>query len=162
MERIEKIHLLSQELIPIVNDIEPEAKQVVMDHVAGCETCQELYANAHKLDEDFPTKNKQQTEIKPLKKLVQFNRGIKLLLILVRLAILSYIIYSGTNFFDMAPPSSGFPFIQASILMFYLPAAVFLLVFTFIFLSKKWLYSSLCADLFIIFFLNKLLELIIF
>src|SRR5690625_2396538 len=94
MDETNKVHLLSRELIPIINDIEPETKELVMNHIATCELCQELYANAYELDQLFPEKETEPVAIKPLKKLVQFNKGIKWLLIMIRVGILSYAVFS--------------------------------------------------------------------
>lgn len=161
-EEEKKVHYLAQELIPIVEDLEPEAKKIVMEHIERCESCQKYYSNSYSLDNDLPTKNHEQIEVKPLKKLVQFNKGIKLLLIMVRVIILLYVILSGLLYGEWDNMSDAYPYIQTIIYIVYLPAAVFLLVFTFVFLNKKWLYSSLVTDIVIVFSLDFFLKLILF
>lgn len=161
MNESSKVHLLVYELIPIVNDIELETKEVVMDHIATCKLCQTLYASAYELDHAFPEKNDESVEIRPLKKLVQFNKGIKLLLIMIRVAILSYIFYSGITYLDLVTIPNAYHYIQSSIYLFYLPASLFLIVFTFVFLNKKWLIYSIVLDVTIIFALNIIFKLFI-
>lgn len=161
-EEEKKVHYLAQELIPIVEDLEPEAKKIVMEHIERCESCQKYYSNSYSLDNELPTKNHEQIEVKPLKKLVQFNKGIKLLLIMVRVIILLYVILSGVLYGKWDSMSDAYPYIQTIIYIVYLPAAVFLLVFTFVFLNKKWLYSSLLTDIVIVFSLDFFLKLILF
>lgn len=161
-EEEKKVHYLAQELIPIVEDLEPEAKKIVMEHIERCESCQKYYSNSYSLDNELPTKNHEQIEVKPLKKLVQFNKGIKLLLIMVRVIILLYVILSGVMYGKWDSISDAYPYIQTIIYIVYLPAAVFLLVFTFVFLNKKWLYSSLLTDIVIVFSLDFFLKLVLF
>lgn len=163
MDEATKIHLLSYELIPIIDDIEPETKAVVMNHIATCESCQTLYASAYELDYAFPLleKNDELVEVQPLKKLVQFNQGIKLLLIMIRVAILSYIFYSGIAYSSVVTNPDIYHYIQSSLYLFYLPAVLFLNVFTFVFLNKKWLIYSLVADVTIIFVLGFIFKLFI-
>lgn len=162
MNETHKIHLLSRELIPILNDIEPETKEIVLEHIALCSSCQALYENAHELDRAFleeKDKPTQPKEVQPLKKLVQFNRGIKLLLIMIRVAILSYAGYTALALADFIVSADVYFDIQATIYFFYLPASVFLLVFTFVFLNKRWFMYSIGADVFVIFGLNIIYKL---
>ena len=161
MDEANKIHLLSYELIPIVNDIEPGTKEVVMAHIATCRLCQELYANAYVLDHAFLEKNEETVEIRPLKKLVQFNKGIKLLLIMIRVAILSYIVYSGVAYLELVTIPNAYHYIQSSVYLFYLPASLFLIVFTFVFLNKKWLIYSIIVDVTIIFAVANVFKLFV-
>lgn len=68
-----EIHLLSQELIPVLNEVDTEPKQIVLDHIDHCEVCQELYAHANEYDKQFPEADvSSDVDIKPLKKLAQF------------------------------------------------------------------------------------------
>lgn len=163
METHRKIHLLSQELIPVINDLDAEPKQVVLNHIKRCEECNHLYKSTVDFANSFPEAEIQDDiEIKPLKKLVQFNTGLKLLLIAVRVLILFYIFYSGFNYYDLE--TSGdllVTVVQSTILLFYLPAAVFLNIFTFIFFNKKWAWISAAADLMIILLTDNILQLFI-
>lgn len=162
MDEVRKVHILAQELIPIVKDIEPDARKIVMDHIENCESCQKSYSDSYNLDMEIPDKSHEQMEIKPLKKLVQFNKGIKLLLIMIRVVILSYVIFSSLMIFDLENFTDAYPFIQSTLYIFYLPTAIFLLVFTFVFLNKKWLFVSLVWDVVTIFSLDFFLKLMIF
>jgi len=162
MDETNKVHLLSRELIPIINDIEPETKELVMNHIATCELCQELYANAYELDQLFPEKETEPVAIKPLKKLVQFNKGIKWLLIMIRVGILSYAVFSAIAYLGYGMRTDIYLDIQATIYFLYLPSSLFLLVFTFVFLNKKWLIYSVVVDVIIIFGLDIVFNLLLF
>ncbi|WP_010651557.1 hypothetical protein [Oceanobacillus massiliensis] len=160
MDEYKKIHLLSQELIPIIDELDIKPKQIVLDHIEDCDACKSLYSNVFDFDNNFPEPEYSKgVEIKPLKKLAQFNTGLKLLLIAVRVIILFYIFYS--SFHYIALESSREMIIasfQAGVFLFYLPAAVFLLVFTFTFFSKRWLWISLAADVVIVLLFGNILQ----
>ncbi|AOV07986.1 hypothetical protein [Sporosarcina ureilytica] len=157
MNHDQKIHLLAQELIPVINDLDNEPKKIILDHMKDCAACKDLYSNTLEFEENMPALNPpDDIEVKPLKKLVQFNTGLKLLLVAIRGLILFYILYtsirfSGTDLIDLS-------FVQPAIFLFYTPAVIFLLIFTFTFFNKKWLWGSLVTDLFIILFLGKVLQ----
>lgn len=155
----EKIHLLSQELIPIIDDLDEKPKQIVLEHIEECDECKRLYSEMVDMDKEIPELTyDEKVEIKPLKKLVQFNTGLKLLLIAVRVIILFYISYSSFRFYDLESLDQMIAAFQGGILLFYFPAAVFLLVFTFTFFNKKWLWISLTADVIIIFLFGNILQ----
>ncbi|WP_077604948.1 hypothetical protein [Oceanobacillus sojae] len=159
MDDQEKIHLLSQELIPIIDDLDEETKQIVLEHIEECDKCKKLYSEMVDMDKEIPEHAyDEDVEIKPLKKLVQFNTGLKLLLIAVRIIILFYISYSSFRFHDLESLDQMIAAFQGGILLFYFPAAVFLLVFTFTFFNKKWLWISLTADIIIIFLFGNILQ----
>lgn len=159
MDTYRKIHLLSQELIPVINDLGEEPKQIILEHIKECGDCRKLYDSAVEFDESMPKQDfSEDVELKPLKKLVQFNTGLKLLLVTVRVLILFYIFYSSFSYYNESAPLLMGQF-YSGILLFYIPAAIFLLVFTFTFFNKKWIWTSLAADLVIIFLLGNIVEL---
>lgn len=98
-------------------------------------------------------------DLKPLKKLVQFNNGLKLLLVTVRALILFYIVYSSFKYYGAESVTSLLEYFKSGIVIFYTPAAIFLLVFTFTFFNKKWVWISLVTDLVIILLLDKVVQL---
>lgn len=152
------IHLLVRELIPVINDLDDEPKQIILDHIKNCDDCMRIYTNTLEFEESMPAlEYPDNVELRPLKKLVQFNTGLKLLLIAIRVMILIFILYSSFGFSSMN--LQNLSFMQSALFLFYTPAAIFLLVFTFTFFDKKWLWTSLLADLFVIIFLNKILQL---
>lgn len=152
------IHLLAQELIPVINDLDDEPKQIILNHIKECDECKGLYTNTLEFDENMPTiEYPDSVELKPLKKLVQFNIGLKLLLVVIRGLILFYILYPYFSFSSL--DSVDVSFVQSALFLFYTPAAIFLLIFTFTFFNKKWLWISLLTDVFIIMFLSKILQL---
>ena len=159
MDSFKKIHLLSLELIPIINDLDDEPRQVVLEHITYCEDCKKLYASTENFNSSMPKQEyAENVEVKPLKKLVQFNNGLKLLLITVRALILFYIVYSSLKYYDVESVTSMLGYFRSGIFLFYIPAAIFLLVFTFTFFNKKWIWISLVIDLVIILFLEKVLQ----
>ncbi|BAC13205.1 hypothetical protein [Oceanobacillus iheyensis HTE831] len=160
MDANTKIHLLSKELIPVINDIDNKPKQIILDHIIDCEDCRNLYNHSVEFDENMPKNNySNDVELKPLKKLVQFNTGLKLLLIAVRAIILFYILYSSFKYYNVESVIRTLDYFWSVIFLFYIPAAVFLLVFTITFFNKKWIWMSLIVDLFIIVFLGNILQL---
>lgn len=155
-----KIHFLSRELIPIINDLDDEPKQIILEHITDCDYCKKLYESTENFNNNMPKQDySENVDLKPLKKLVQFNNGLKLLLITVRALILFYIFYSSFQFFGTNSVSSLLEYFKSGIFIFYTPAAIFLLVFTFTFLNKKWVWLSLVSDLVIILFLDNLVQL---
>lgn len=159
MDSFNKIHLLSLELIPIINDLDEEPRQVILEHITYCEDCRKLYDNTENFNNTLPKHDySENVELKPLKKLVQFNNGLKLLMITVRAIILFYIVYSSFKYNGAESVASLLEYIKSGIFLFYIPAAIFLLVFTFTFFNKKWLWISLVTDLVIILFLAKVLQ----
>lgn len=160
MDSFKKIHLLSQELIPIINDLDDEPRQVILEHITNCEDCKILYDSTENFNKTMPMHDySENVELKPLKKLVQFNNGLKLLLITVRALILFYIVYSSFKYYDAQSVTSLLEYFRSGIFIFYIPASIFLLVFTFTFFNKKWIWISLVTDLVIILFLEKVLKL---
>lgn len=158
MNEFKKIHLLAHELIPVINDLNEEPKQIILDHIKNCDDCKRLYNNALEFDGSIPVLNySNDVELKPLKKLVQFNTGLKLLMIAVRAVILFYILYSSYIFSSV--DSIDFSYIQSALFLFYTPAVIFLLIFTFTFFNKKWFWISLLTDLFIVLFLSEIVQL---
>lgn len=162
MDAYKKIHLLSQELIPVINDLDDEPKQIILEHITGCEDCKKLYDSTEDFNKSMPKQEySENVELKPLKKLVQFNNGLKALLITVRALILFYIFYSSFKYYDGESVTSMLEFFRSGMFLFYTPAAIFLLVFTFTFFNKKWVWISLVTDLVIIVFLEKVLQLLL-
>ncbi|MER2154032.1 MAG: zf-HC2 domain-containing protein [Solibacillus sp.] len=160
MDSFNKIHLLSLELIPIINDLDEEPRQVILEHITYCEDCRKLYDNTENFNNTLPKHDySENVELKPLKKLVQFNNGLKLLMITVRAITLFYIVYSSFKYNGAESVPSLLEYIKSGIFLFYIPAAIFLLVFTFTFFNKKWFWISLVTDLVIIIFLEKVLQL---
>ncbi|MBD8034077.1 MULTISPECIES: hypothetical protein [Solibacillus] len=160
MDSFKKIHLLSLELIPIINDLDDGPRQVVLEHITDCKDCKNLYDSTEHFNSSMPKQDySENVELKPLKKLVQFNNGLKLLLITVRALILFYIVYSSFKYYGAESVTSLLEYFRSGIFLFYIPAAIFLLVFTFTFFNKNWVWISLVIDLVIILFLEKVLQL---
>ncbi|MGM9986217.1 MAG: hypothetical protein ACI35O_03210 [Bacillaceae bacterium] len=159
MDATEKIHLLSRELVLVINDIDEDARKVVLEHIRHCTECQHLYLNVKEMEENYPQATiVNEIEIKPLKKLVQFNRSLKLLLIVIRAVILLSIIYSGIQFYDWETSAqSAINYIQNVTFFFYFPASIFLTIFTLVFFNKKWIWLSIIFDLIIILFIDSII-----
>lgn len=154
MNEQEKIHLLTAELIPLIDDVEAETKEVMEAHIKECQSCQIIYKQMNEWEEAIPTQQtRNETEIKPFKKLAQFNRGLKVSLIAIRVVILVFLI--GLDILIMEP--NNFLYLRGITIMFYAPASIFLLVFTYVFLQRRWFSLSLIADSMIIFILTFLL-----
>ncbi|WP_113929462.1 hypothetical protein [Bacillus sp. P14.5] len=148
----EKIHHLCKELIPLMDDVDHFTKDILMDHIQECRTCQQSYAKINEFSENFSSpKVQEEVEIPPLKKLAQFNTGLKILLIGIRVVILFYLIFSSLKFSDgMSLSETTIQHLEAGIFLFYFPTAIFLTVFSFIFFNKKWSFFSLCLDILVI------------
>lgn len=163
MDVNQKIHLLTRELIPVINDLEDETVKVVLEHIHNCTKCQHLYSKVMEVEKNYPKAPiSNEMEIKPLKKLVQFHQGLKLLFFSIRAVIIFYIIYSGLSFYDLETSSqAAIDYIQGVTFLFYFPASLFLIIFTIVFFNKKWIWISIILDLFIIFFVDRLIALFI-
>lgn len=159
MHKQDKIHILSQELIPVLDDLDEEARNIVLEHVQHCKKCQHLYSTIVEIDENAPqTPLPDEVEMKPLKKLVQFNQGLKLVLFMIRIVLLAFIFYSSVQFYDWTiAAQAATEYIQAVIFFFYFPAALFLTIFSFIFLNKRWFVFSVIFDISIILLFDRLI-----
>jgi hypothetical protein len=161
MEESQKIHILSRELIPVFDELEQETKEVVLEHIQDCSECWQLLNELAEGNYPMVERN-EEVGIKPLKKLVQFNRGIKWLFISIRAFILFYIIYSSFHFYNWElSADAAIEYIKSVTFMFYFPAAIFLLVFTMIFFNKRWIMLSILFDLGIILFLDTFMSIFI-
>ncbi|MFJ7733739.1 hypothetical protein ACIQXF_17880 [Lysinibacillus sp. NPDC097231] len=158
MEDSQKIHILSRELISVFDELEQETKEVVLEHIQDCNECRQLFNEL--AEGNYPMLERSaEVEIKPLKKLVQFNHGLKWLFISVRAFILFYIIYSSFHFYNWElSADAAIEYIKSVTFMFYFPAAIFLSVFTMTFFTKRWTILSILFDLGIIFFLDTFMS----
>lgn len=162
MDDTKKIHLLCQELIPVIDELDDEPKQIILEHITNCEDCRKLYDSTVDFDKNMPKQDySEDVEIKPLKKLVQFNTGLKLLLITVRALILFYIFNSSYKYYGVDSVTPMLEYFRSGIFLFYVPATIFLLVFTLTFFNKKWIWITLVIDLLIIIFLDNIVQLIL-
>lgn len=159
MDEKEKIHILSQELIPVMDDLDEAARNVVLEHMRHCKKCENLYSSMTEIDENSPhTPLLAEVEMKPLKKLLQFNQGLKLVLFFIRIALLAFIFFSAVVFYDWTiAAQAAVDYIQSVTFFFYFPTALFLTIFTFIFLNKKWFMLSLIFDIIIILFFDHII-----
>ena len=159
MNKQDKIHILSQELIPVMDDLDEEARNIVLEHMQHCKKCQTFYSSIAEIDEYAPqTPFPDEVEMKPLKKLVQFNQGLKLVLLMIRIIILAFIFYSAVQFYDWTlAAQAAVDYIQAVTFFFYFPAALFLTIFSFIFLNKKWFVLSFIFDISIVLLFDHLI-----
>ena len=162
MNKHEKIHILSQELIPVMDDLDEEARNVVLEHMQHCKKCHHLYSTIAEIDENAPQSPfANEVEMKPLKKLVQFNQGLKLVLLIIRIVLLAFIFYSAVQFYDWTiAAKAAVEYIQAVTFYFYFPAALFLTIFSFIFLNKKWFVFSLLFDISVILLFDHLIAIL--
>lgn len=158
MEDSQKIHILSRELIPVFDELEQETKEVVLEHIQDCSECRQLFNDL--AEENYPILERdEEVGLKPLKKLVQFNRGLKWLFISIRALILFCIIYSSFHFYDWElSADAAIGYIKNVTFMFYFPAAIFLSVFTMTFFTKRWIILSILFDLGIILFLDTFMS----
>ena len=163
MDEKEKIHILSQELIPVMDDLDESARNVVLEHIRHCKKCQHLYSSMTEIDENSPhTSFSREVEIKPLRKLVQFNQGLKLVLLVIRIVLLAFILYSAFQFYDWTiAAQAAMDYIQGVTFLFYFPVALFLTIFTFMFFNKKWSVFSFIFDIIIILFFDHIIALFI-
>jgi|GEM_PF-4148257 len=161
MTEHEKIHILVQELIPVFDDLESDAKRIVQEHMKTCQACRRLSEQAEDWANDQASLQTEDTaEVKPLRRLIAMNKSIKLFLIAVRAFIFIYVvgrslllIYRGEDLLK------GMEMIKSGLFIFYMPASIFLLAFTSVFLNSRWLKVSFFADVMILFVFGYLLNL---
>ncbi|MGE7947460.1 zf-HC2 domain-containing protein [Lysinibacillus sp. NPDC093688] len=158
MEDSQKIHILSRELISVFDELEQETQEVVLEHIQDCSECRQLFNEL--AEGNYPMLERhEEVKIKPLKKLVQFNHGLKWLFISIRALILFYILYSSFHFYNWElSADAALEYIKSVTFIFYFPVAIFLSVFTIVFFSKRWIIPSILFDLGIIFFLDTLIS----
>ncbi|AKG03404.1 hypothetical protein AAV35_000470 [Salimicrobium jeotgali] len=151
-EHERKIHKLCQELIPVFDELDAETQEIINEHVQYCSICDNMLDKWDFLNESVGSTEinvGNDFEIKPLKKLIHINRGLRLLVILVRVLVLFVISFNTLRFHESGDALALQTF-QSATFLFYLPAAIFLLVFTWMFLNKKWFLYSLVVDLVIL------------
>ncbi|MCA0971418.1 hypothetical protein LCM20_12505 [Halobacillus litoralis] len=159
MKNEENVHVLVKELIPILDDVDARAKEIVIEHIEQCEECHHIYEELRAFDEHMPKLSLQEEqEMKPLKKLVQFNRGLKLLVVGLRALILFYVLYTSVGAYDWGSSvGAAVSYAEGVTFMFYLPAAVFLNIFSLVFFSRRWVWSSVVFDLIVVLFIGTII-----
>ncbi|KHF38129.1 hypothetical protein [Halalkalibacter okhensis] len=163
MNDYQKIHTLTRELIPVFDDLDQQSKEVILEHIESCRECKELYNDLINLDESYPkSEDKSDVGIRPLKKLVQFNRSLQWLFISIRAVVILFILFTAYNFYNWdLSLAAALEYIRSVTFMFYFPVATFLLVFTLIFFNKRWVVLSVIFDIFIILFLDTFISFLI-
>ncbi|WP_042475619.1 hypothetical protein [Bacillus ndiopicus] len=163
MHESNKIHILSQELIVMFDELEDEAQKIVHEHMKECRECQKLYDNLQMkaiVYNDFHDSDK--LEIKPLKKIIHFHQGLKIMFFAVRLALISFILFTSFHFYNWELSSkAALEFIKGAVFFFYFPSIIFLTVFAFAFFNKKWVWLLILFDFIIIFFLDVIIAIFI-
>ncbi|KYG28242.1 hypothetical protein [Alkalihalobacillus trypoxylicola] len=159
MKEEEKIHILSNELIPILDELEKEAKDIVLEHMNECSDCQRLYNEIINDETPFPKYQQMESrEIAPFKKLLQFNRGLKWLFISIRIIIIFLIVFSALSFYNLElSAQAAMDYIKAGTFMFYFPTMIFLNILSIVFFNKKWLWYFILFDLMIVLFLDRII-----
>lgn len=147
-----KIHKLSQELIPVFDELDTETKEIINEHAEQCSVCDNVLDKRETLDVEMGNVEDDgdvDTPIQPLRKLVHINRGIRTMLFLIRVLVLSVVALNTLRSHNFSEGLAIQTF-QFGTLFFYLPTAIFLLFFTWIFLEKRWTVYSLMADIVIL------------
>lgn len=68
MKEFEKIHILSQELIPVFEELDDAAKKIILEHIERCTHCHSLFVNQPKeADSYIQIEESEPIKIKPLK-----------------------------------------------------------------------------------------------
>lgn len=163
MKEFEKIHILSQELIPVFEELEDASKKVILEHIETCKHCHSLYENQLKEDVSYiQIEESEHIEIKPLKKLVQFNQSLKGMLFFIRAILLIFIIVTSFIFYDWQLSSdAAVIYIKIALFLFYFPSIIFLNVFTIVFFNRKWIWASILFDIIIILFFDTFITMLI-
>lgn len=163
MKEFEKIHILSQELIPVFEDLDDAAKKVILEHIERCTHCHSLYENQSKEDDSYiHIEESEPIEIKPLKKLVQFNQSLKGMLFFIRATLLIFIVVTSLIFYDWQLASdAAVIYIKMALFLFYFPSIIFLNVFTIVFFNRKWIWISILTDIIIILFFDTFITMLI-
>ncbi|MBT2218658.1 hypothetical protein KK120_23160 [Virgibacillus dakarensis] len=147
-----KIHKLCKELIPVFDDLDTETQEIINEHIHCCSECDNMLDKRDFFNttiENTENNESEDIDIMPLKKLVHINIGIRLLLFLMRILVLFVLSFNSLRFHDFGDALAIQTF-QTGAFLFYLPTAIFLLVFTWTFLNKKWIIYSLIVDLVIL------------
>lgn len=158
MKESQKIHILSQELIVMFDDLENEAQAIIVEHIDQCNECSELYKGM-KEDFSFSPAIENEEIIKPFKKLIHFQNTLKTMFITIRIALLLLIIYTSFSFYDWElSAQAAIEYIKYTIFLFYFPSIIFLNLFNYIFFTKRWLSIFLIFDLIVILFLDTIIS----
>ncbi|SFG62246.1 hypothetical protein SAMN05216353_16512 [Halobacillus alkaliphilus] len=142
-----KIHKLSQELIPVFDELDTETKEIIKEHAQYCSECDHMLDKREVMDAEMESAGDnegKESTIKSLKKLIHNNSGIGIMLFLVRVLVLAVISYNSLRFQNFEDVVQTF---QGGTFLIYLPTAIFLLIFTWTFLNKRWILYSVVADL---------------
>ncbi|MCA1012818.1 zf-HC2 domain-containing protein [Halobacillus halophilus] len=145
-----KIHKLSQELIPVFDELDAETKEIIQEHARHCSECDRMLNTGDFMDtetEKTEDGERDDAPIQPLRQLVHINRGIRVMVFLIRILVLGVISYNSLRFQEFGDVVRTF---QAGTFLIYLPTAIFLIAFTWTFLNKKWVFYSIVADVIIL------------
>lgn len=159
MARFEDIHILCQELIPIYNELEEDAKRVIEKHAEECVSCKEQLEAVQNIEITPKEVNHNQTSMKRFKKLFLFKRVNALLMFFIRAVVLGLIAFDFFQHFSAnIPYGIQFEGLRASLVLFYLPLAVVLLMFTWFLKNIKMLWFLLLVDLLVLYFFDDLIR----
>lgn len=162
MARFEDIHILCQELIPIYNELEEDAKRVIKKHAEECESCKEQLESVQNIEITPKEVDHNQTPIKRFKKLLLFKRVNTLLMFFIRVIVLGLIAFDFFQHFSAdVPYGIQFEGLRASLILFYLPLVIVLLMFTWFLKNMKMLGLLLLVDLLVLYFFDDMIRLFI-
>jgi hypothetical protein len=152
MNKESDIHLLVKELIPMYDDLDYPAQNIVSRHIQSCNLCKEMMDDNNAIYETMKTNIEEDSQIRdtviPFKKLNKFRFWLVTLLISIRILLLLFITTSflindyGTN--------EDIVFLNGLLWMMYLPIIIFLLIFTLVFVSKKSFWIHLLIDVLVL------------
>ncbi|WP_047985722.1 hypothetical protein [Ornithinibacillus californiensis] len=159
MTQNRKIHLLSQELIPLYEDLNKDVKVVIDEHGENCQECRELLRDTVMLDISLSNHNNEApapVRKPPFYQLIWFKRSIFFGVILLRLFILGMIWqdYNQIVTYTEAPLGLAKEGIRASMIIFYLPFSIFSLILSIPLVKMRFVGLLAVFDLILIFYMQ--------
>lgn len=156
MTGFEEVHVLCQELIPMYDDLDVPAKRVIEKHAEECEVCR-MNLTASKKIEIGPREagENDSLPVQPFKKLILLKKFLTLFLFFIRTVVIGLIAFDFFRHFSPAVPYGlQFEGLRASLVIFYVPLAFFLLLFTWFMKNGKIFWITLIIDLLVIYFFD--------
>jgi hypothetical protein len=160
--KLDDIHVLCQELIPIYNELEDEAKRIIDKHAEECPICKEQLKVVRDIDIAPKEVPPNPIAMKRFKKLFLFKRLNAFLLFFIRVIVLGLIAFDFFQHFSAnVPYGIQFEGLRAGLILFYLPLAFVLLMFTWFLKNMKMLWISLIIDLIVLYFFDDMIRMFV-
>lgn len=145
------------------NELDKNAKHVIENHAEKCEVCKNKLTGVMNIEiSPQDVRDNNHFNIKRFKKLFLLKKINTLLMFLIRMIVIGLITFDFFQHFSpKVPYGLQFEGLRASLVLFYIPLSILLLMFTWFIKNKKIFWFTLIVDIFVIYFFDDMIRLFI-